>query len=80
MSDFVKAFKKRSKNYVFWTALFALIGGIVVNHFNLIDAVEYQDFINLLLAFFVAAGICNDPTSGKGLSDGNVTSDKKLNE
>ena len=52
MSDFVKAFKKRSKNYVFWTALFALIGGIVVNHFNLIDAVEYQDFINLLLAFY----------------------------
>ena len=80
MSDFVKAFKKRSKNYVFLTALFALIGGIVVNHFNLIDAGEYQDFINLLLAFFVAAGICNDPTSGKGLSDGNVTSDKKLNE
>lgn len=77
MSNFVRALKKRTNNYAFWVALFALIGGVGSLYFTgKFDISKWQDLTPLVLAFLVAAGICNDPTTGKGLSDTPSVGDK----
>lgn len=67
--SFVDFFAKRIHNYFFWTALFALIPAIL-QMFGVVEIPnEYKGLCNSILAFLIAAGVVNDPTTGKGLSD-----------
>lgn len=58
--------KKRLRSYPFWVALFALIG-LIASRYEVIDAGEYQIFVDAILAVLVAGGIVVDPrTPGVG--------------
>lgn len=53
----------RFKNYAFWTSLLALIP-LIGQMFDLfVLPAEYANLCNSLLAFLVAAGIVNNPTT-----------------
>jgi uncharacterized membrane protein len=62
--------KKRVRNYGFWTALIALIPMVATACGVEVFPDKYTAAANALLAFFVAAGIVNDPTTdNNGFSD-----------
>lgn len=70
MGKFLEALKVRARNYGFWTSLIALVPMIcqVVGYTKLPD--DYANIINAFLAFLVAAGIVNNPTTdAKGFLD-----------
>jgi uncharacterized membrane protein len=61
--------KARSKNYGFWVALFALVG-ITLKVFGVkLVSNQYDQIVNAILVFLVAAGVVNNPTSGSWYKD-----------
>lgn len=61
---------KRIKSYSFWTSVIALIPVLVQTFGVDILPNNYSTAINALLAFFVAIGIVNNPTTeNPGFSD-----------
>ncbi|MEW9503422.1 phage holin [Jeotgalibacillus marinus] len=59
--------KIRLQSYPFWTALFALIGFLLVQ-FGLWNIGDYQTLVELLLVVLVTGGIITDPTTA-GVND-----------
>ncbi len=58
----------RFKNYGLWLALAAL-GGLILNDAGLVGPEKYQEYVDMVLAVLVAAGIISNPSSGKGFGD-----------
>lgn len=58
----------RFKNYALWIA-FASLVGLFVNDLGLLAPEKYEQYVNAVLSVLVAAGIVNNPSSGKGFKD-----------
>ena len=59
------------KNYGLWLALAAL-GGLILNDAGLVGPEKYNEYVDMILAVLVAAGIISNPSSGKGFKDGEL--------
>jgi phi LC3 family holin len=59
--------KVRFKSYKFWVALAAFVG-LIVTDLGLMDAGQYERYVQAILLVLVAGGIVTDPTVA-GLSD-----------
>lgn len=57
----------RLRNKSFWVAVFALVG-LIVQDLGLLDAGQYEEYVQAILLVLVAGGIIIDPRS-KGLKD-----------
>lgn len=60
---------ERFKNYGLWLALAAL-GGLILNDAGLVAPEKYQQYVDMIFAVLIAAGIINNPASGNGFKDG----------
>lgn len=58
----------RFKNYGLWLALAAL-GGLILNDAGLVGPEKYQEYVDMILAVLVAAGIISNPSNGKGFGE-----------
>jgi uncharacterized membrane protein len=58
----------RLKNYGLWLAIAALVG-LFVNDLGLLAPDKYDQYVNAILTVLIAAGIVNNPSSGKGFKD-----------
>ena len=61
------------KNYGTWISMFAMIG-LILQIYGLLPKLgltndTFNQIVNAILAFLVAAGIVNNPENGKGYLD-----------
>lgn len=59
--------KVRLRHPMFWTAVFALVGFILVDS-GVIDAGKYETYIELIMGLLIASGIVADLTT-PGIED-----------
>lgn len=59
--------KVRLRHPMFWTALFALVGFILVDS-GVIEAGKYETYVELIMGLLIAVGFVTDMTT-KGFSD-----------
>jgi uncharacterized membrane protein len=59
---------ERFKNYGLWVAVAALVG-LILNDSGLVAPEKYQEYVNLIFAVLIAAGIVNNPSLGSGFKD-----------
>ncbi|WP_100009785.1 phage holin [Lentibacillus sediminis] len=59
--------KLRLQSYPFWAAVCGLIG-LILQDFGLVDAGEYNAYMDAFLMLLVASGIVSDPTTA-GMRD-----------
>lgn len=57
----------RLRHPMFWTALFALVGFILVDS-GVIEAGKYETYVELIMGLLIAAGFITDMTT-KGFED-----------
>lgn len=60
---------ERFKNWGLWAALAAL-GGLILNDMGLVAPDKYEQYVDMIFAVLIAAGIINNPASGNGFKDG----------
>lgn len=61
---------ERLKNYGLWIAFASLIG-LFINDLGLLAPEKFDQYVNAIFAVLIAAGIINNPSSGKGYGDKN---------
>ncbi|CAM3641866.1 holin [Mesobacillus zeae] len=59
---------ERFRNYGLWLALAAL-GGLILNDAGLVAPDKYEQYVDMIFAVLVAAGVISNPSQGKGFKD-----------